>query len=149
MPLYNPAPSCVVLAQSAVAVPLTGSTSKTTLATISVPAGAMKANSALRVTMFFSATNNANVKTGTLDLATWTASLSMAAAASGQVVFILRNRGAVNNQVAHGSINLTTTSAPGTYAIDFSAAQSLVLSGTLAVGTDTITLEGYTVEVLN
>ena len=53
----------IKLAQSAVAVPLTGTTNATVLASLTIAAGAMGINSALRVSAMYSMTNNANNKT--------------------------------------------------------------------------------------
>jgi hypothetical protein len=143
-----------VMAQSAVPASVTGTTAQTTLATIQIPAGAVGINGSLRITTLWSIPNNANTKRVRVTLA-GTAFLdnSLGAAAGMQAMTIIRNRGVINSQVSlssvAGSSFSSTTGVSTTAAIDMSQAQSLIITGTLAVITDTITLEGYTVEILN
>lgn len=142
-----------VLAQSAVAVPHTGTTNETALATIAIPAGAMGANGSLRITSLWSYTNSANNKTIQVKLggtAFFTAINTTTASYNDQT--IIRNR-TIATQVSHlanaGSRIGTSGSAPTTGAINMAVAQNLTLTATLANTGETITLEGYTVEILN
>lgn len=173
MPLYNPTDvlatlsgdprtycaalgTWYVIGASAVAVPLTGSTSETALATISIPAGAMGANGRLRITVLASASlNNANSKTLRARLGgisgTIFGSSSLASVLSWQSQFIIRNRNSASSQVGFPSaanVFSNAGAAPVTASIDTSVAQDLVISGQLGTGTDTLTLEDYMVEIL-
>lgn len=142
-----------VLAQSAVAAALTGSTAETVLATISLPAGAMGANGVLRVTSLWSYTNSANVKTlrGRLGGLAGTQFLSQAATTtvSARLQFQVQNRNAANSQVG-GALNASfgvSGQVAITSAINTAVAQDIVLTGQLASAGETITLEAYLVEL--
>ena len=154
MPLYL-RPQWRLLAASAVAVPLTGSTSETALATISVPANLLGPNGRLRVTYVASNNNNGNSKYIRLRLGGIAGTLFMTSAnttsitMSGQVV--IANRNAANSQVGFGGLfggYGASGTAVVTAAIDTSAAVDLVLSGQLANSGDSLTLEHYSVKVL-
>jgi hypothetical protein len=141
-----------VLAQSAVSVSLTGTTAKTTLATISVPAKAMSASGALRITTIWSTTNNSDTKTAEIDFGGtkfWAPNAPTDASFAAQVMII--NRNATNSQVCNqGSGGYGGSgSAVVTGSVDTTQAQTLTISGTLGTSTDTMTLEAYMVEVLN
>jgi hypothetical protein len=58
-----------VLAQSAIAASVTGTVTKTSLATIVIPAGAMGANGRIEVEAYFTVTSNTNSKTVNMELA--------------------------------------------------------------------------------
>jgi len=155
--LYVPRTSgIVVLGSSGVAVPLTGSTSETQLALVNVAAGAMGLNGALRITTLWSVNNDADAKTGRIRFGgisgTQIMALNMASTATYQLMHIVRNRGAANSQVFQvvtATSNFTSSSgAVGTASVNSAISQDLVISGQLASGTDTITLEAYTVELI-
>ena len=145
-----------VLAQSAVAVPHTGDTNETILATIAVPANAIGRNGRLAISAVWSYTNSGNNKllkirfgasgsglSGTAFLqSTATTSTVMAALTS------LANRNAASSQVggASGSTPFGQSSGtPVTMAIDTTAATEINITGQLALATETITLESYQV----
>lgn len=140
-------------AQLAVAASVTGTVTETVLATIAIPAGLMGVNGMLRITPLWSVTNNANAKTLMVRLGGTSISTAGAASqATYQNLIILRNRGVANSQVSPVTAstgNGFNGSAAATFAIDTSVAQNLTLTGTLGNAADTITLEGYTVEILN
>lgn len=142
-----------VLAQSAVPASVTGTLSETTLATIVIPAGVMGANGSLRVTLQWSCTNTANTKTAGVRLGGQSIrALALTNTASRPDIVMLTNRGATNSQVgvvASASAYSNSSATSPTYAIDMSQAQSLTITGTLTNTGETITLESYTVEVLN
>lgn len=145
-----------IIAASAVAVPHTGNTNETTLATVAIPAGAMGLNGSLRVTTLWSCTNSGNNKTMRARLGGIGGSAFLAAvattSASMRVMSILSNRDAANSQVGFPSGNSagtgTSTGAIFTSAVDTSAEQTLVLTAQLASAGETITLESYQVELL-
>lgn len=145
-----------VLAQSAVAVPVTGTTAETVMATIPIPAGAMGPNGAIRVTTVYSVgANNANNKFadvrfgGTGGTLYWAANLANSLSQRNQLV--IQNRNSQSSQVggvAFGALGTPQATGVTTSAVDTSAAVDLVISGANANAGDTITLESYIVEVL-
>lgn len=143
-----------VLAQSGGPISITGTLVETTLATIAIPASSLTTNGSLRITTLWSYTNSANTKTVRVRLAGTQIGLAAAtatAAVQGQV--IITNRAALNSQVCNGN-NMaapfgTTTSAPVITAIDMAVSQNVTLTATLSNVGETITLESYTVEILN
>lgn len=143
-----------VLAQVATPSSITGTVAETPLATISIPAGVMSANSVLRITTLWSMTNNANAKTLTWRLGgTSIGASSVPSFASNRHQIEVRNRNATNSQVVQGGNSAggwgASTSANLILAIDTSVSQNLTLNATLGNTADTITLEGYTIEILN
>jgi len=145
-----------VIAMSAVAVSAGADTNENTLATITIPAGIMGLNGALRVTTYWSLTNNANSKTlkvyfGGIGGTTYL-SVDRASAASFSTQTFVHNRGAANSQVgnsdAAANVFTATTDALTTSAIDTSAATTVVITGQKASSGDTLTLAGYIVELL-
>ena len=144
-----------VLAQSAVPASVTGTLSETTLATIAIPAGAMGVNGAIRIKSRWTYPNTANVKT----LNARINGVLVEQKVEGSGFQITRtdwsgeNRGAMNSQIwdrnnsVGGAYEQNATFQ--TTAIDMSVAQNLTLTGTLANTGETITLEAYTVELLN
>lgn len=142
-----------VLASSAVAVSHTGSTSETTLATISVPAGAIGANGALRVTMVWSYTNSANTKTARLRLGgtsflVFNATTTSSVRIENQIQNVnseASQKGWVNSGTTFGSSTGTIVTA----SVDTSVAQDIIFRGALANAGETITLESYLVEVFH
>lgn len=128
-----------------------------TLANITVPGGMMGANGALRIWMQDARNGTANSKISKSILGGGINSIQFLSSASASTVsvgdvHVLRNRGVANAQTvftpgwAGGG---GTSSAVGAYyAIDTSTDKALTFTGQLAVATDYIVLEGFTVEVL-
>jgi hypothetical protein len=145
-----------VLAASAVAVSHTGDTSETTLASITVPGGAMGPNGILRVTTLWSFAGSGTKR----------ARIVFGGEAYGHVDFttatvyrdqrLIHNRNAENAQIGFTAASPPAvggwgshTGAPDSSTVDTSMDQNLVLSGTLIDNAgDTITLESYLVELL-
>lgn len=143
-----------VLARSAVAASVTGTTSETTLATIAVPAGAMGVNGGVRISGLFSYTNSANSKALRVKFGGTTYyGPTVTTTASAPFLFEIWNRGAANSQVGPGVTNTVPLGAaavaPTTSAVDTASAFNITFTGQLANSGETITLEAYTVEVLN
>lgn len=134
-----------------------GNTTENILATVSIPAGAMGPNGFIEVVSLWSHTNSANIKTPRVRLGGIAGfafiNPSISTSASSQLYCILRNRNSVASQVAHAPSTTTmfgsTSSAVVTGAIDTSAAQDLVFTAQLALGTETLGLEAYIVRVWN
>lgn len=151
---YQPIGVPIVLARSAVAVPHTGDTDETVLATVTIPAGAMGLNGIIVFNALFSNNNSGNNKisrvrfsgiSGTVySSTTQTTSLS-----NRHVSGRIANRNAANSQVGHSnSTNFVAAVAAATSTADTTAATTLVFTGQLANAADTITLESYSVELV-
>lgn len=145
----------VILAQSGVPSALTGTTAETTLATITIPGGMMGPNGSLRIQFEFSNTNNANLKTYRMYYGGLSGygffGQTVTTSATGLVDRGFRNRNSVSVQISPGTGLFgpgVTGGAMITGAVNSNNDQQLIITGQLAVGTDTFTLEGYTVEVL-
>ena len=138
-----------VLAQTAVAASITGTTAETVLATIVVPGNLMGLNGSLRVSPIWSGTNNANTKTGNVKFGGVShASHALASALSAASQFTIRNRGSLASQITYnGGPGTISTVANTTSAVNTAVDQTLLITGQLTVSTDTLTLEGYTVEL--
>lgn len=142
-----------ILGQSGAASSVTGTLVETTLATVTIPANAMKANGLLRVTTYFSCTNSANAKIARVRLGgNIFSALSVTTSSAIQTLTLIRNKNATNSQESYGESSAgglgITTTAPRTAAVDTTAASSITITATLADAGETITLLGYTVEVL-
>lgn len=147
--------TCYNLAASAVQVAHTGTTSETTLATITVPAGAMGANGWLEINTIWTYTNSANVKTWRVRFggAAGTIWQSVAATTTATVMNFakIHNRNSAASQVgtAVGAVWNATTATPVTDTLNTAIAQDIVISGQLATAAETIAIEAYNVKVCN
>ncbi len=133
-------------------VSLTGSTSVVTLATITIPAGLIGVNGKLKIYPLWSTTNNANVKTLRVLLggSTCTTMPSQSVPNNSGLV-ILRNANSESSQRCSSGLIAGIGASTGSIAvtsIDTTAAVNLTVTGQLAVGTDTMTLEDLFVEVV-
>jgi hypothetical protein len=141
-----------LIAQSAVPVNGTNTANEEAYATVAIPI--LGANDRLIVTMAWTMTSSANSKTARIRWSTisGTAFMVMNAAiniSTLQSQTALANRNATNSQQVT-SVSFMSTSAVHsplvtTGAIDTSAATSLVLTGQKTTGTETLTLESYSV----
>lgn len=143
-----------VIGASAVAVPLTGTTSETVLATIAIPAGAIGPNGQIRIMTLWSMTNNANNKTMSVRLGGIGGTAHQAAVIASQAHqqnnCRIANRNSASSQVSQSATGFgwnANTASPVTGAINTANAQDLVITGTLASSGDTLTLESYIVEL--
>lgn len=143
-----------VLAQSAVASAVTGTASETTLATYTLRGGTIGLNGTLRITPLFSFTNSANNKTFKVKLgSTAFSSITLTTFGGSMIPVHIRNRNSHVSQIGfapfgqtgYGVISSNPTLA-GT--IDTSVDQTITITGQLANTGETITLEGYTIELL-
>ena len=143
----------VIAQTNATQVVNTGGTNEVALATINIPP--LQPNSQIRVNFLFSVNNSGGTKTfrvrfggigGTAYYAV-TATTSI----NTQGFATIRNRGSTNSQV--GAPSALQLGSSGTAlvvsAVDTSAATTLVLTGQLTSGADSINLESYTVEIIN
>lgn len=147
----------VLLGASAVAAAVTGTTAETVLATVTVPAGAMGPSGGLEIRSSWTVTNSANSKTLRTRLGGLAGSqfqtLGLTTVVTAADVRRIRNRGNAASQVGSApanasGINVGSGSAHATAAVDTSVAQDLVLTGTLALATESITLESREVWLL-
>ena len=156
MPLYVPFP-IILLSQATVGVAVTGTTSETVLATITIPAGAMGLNGRIEVWSTWTNNSSGNSKSfaarfgasgaGTGGTQIWgSANTTNLGGCSFQGVC---NRNSLSIQIGVGSlggnsgVGSASPSAPPTMAVNTANASEVVLTGTLANAGDTITLEAY------
>jgi hypothetical protein len=147
-----------ILAKSFVAVSCPADATEDTLATIAVPANALGANGALRITTLWSFSGAGGTRTprvrfngaaGTQYLVATTGSGRTSLVA----VTAIGNRNATNSQVGN-SIDMQDSgsglgAATVTSAADTTGATSVVITGQKASAGDVLTLEGYIVELLS
>ena len=138
-------------------VTVTGTLTETILASVPIPAGAMPANGMARLTWTATMTNNADTKT--INLRYGTAAGVTGAVISNSVqttiatqqsIWILRNRGVTNGQTIYGT-NVpygTTTNGNSSPSLDSTAATFMNITATLTNVADSITLNGWTLEVI-
>ena len=133
-------------------VVLTGTTSATTLATITIPAGLIGANGKLKIYPLWSTTNNANNKILRVNIGglicTTMASQNFP---NNSGLVIIRNINSESVQKCSSGLVAGIGSSFGSIAsitIDTTAATNISLAGQLAVGTDTLTLEDLFIEVV-
>jgi hypothetical protein len=151
---YGAEPKTIVLETSAVARPHPGTiTTEHTFVTVNIPPNLMGLNGILEVDAVFSYSNNANTKTMRYRFGGG-AFFSTTATATSSAAFIKRiqNRGVSDSQLGEAASNQaqggTNANAPYTSAIDTAVTTTVTITGQLAVGTDTMTLERYTVRVI-
>jgi hypothetical protein len=143
-----------LLCSGTTALAVTGTLTETTLATCTVPAGAMGLTGSVRIETTWSYTNSANSKTlrvkfgGTSYLA-----VALTTSATGADVRIIRNRNSASSQIGNigtgtPAYTLNSSAALPTSSVDTTAAVTILLTGQLANTGETITLEGYEVWLL-
>lgn len=143
-----------ILAKSAVAASCPADTNENVLATVTVPANAMGPNGWVRITSLWAANNNANGKSirvrwgGVGGSALISLGLGSNASAYSQIV--VANRNATNSQIANAA-----NGVPGVFgnvnnapAVDTTQSFTIVFTGQKTVAGDTITLDGYLVELM-
>lgn len=134
------------------AVVLTGTTSVTTLATFTIPAGLIGTNGKVKFYPLWSNTNNANNKTLRVVLNSWTTVYTAVSVNSvhNSGLLILRNFNSETTQRMSSGMVAGLGSSTGSVAaptIDTTAAVTVSVTGQLANSADTMTLEGLFVEI--
>jgi len=134
---------------------LTGTTSAVTLATatITIPAGLLGANGKLKIYPLWSTTNNANTKTlrVVLNGATTVYTVTSQNNVHNSGLLILRNFNSETTQRMSSGMVAGLGSTTGSIAlgtIDTTAATTITITGQLAFGGDTLTLEDLFIEVV-
>lgn len=147
----------ILLAQTAVAVSLTGTTAKTLLYSVDVPANLLGPGSSLEIRPYWSYTNSANNKLCIIEIGPdagstvvpWTRTRTTSEGEGPHILLV--NRGALNSQImVHSSTGDAGTAfgaAYATYTIDFSVFNTIFVYGTLANSGETIALEALRVAV--
>ena len=132
-------------------VVLKDTTLATTLATITIPAGLMGANGKLKIYPLWATTNNANIKTLRLNIGGMLCSTMVSQSVpNNSGLLIIRNINSESVQKCSSGLVAGIGSSSGSIAsptVDTSAATNITISGQLAVGTDTLTLEDLFVEL--
>lgn len=155
--LLNPELDSVpcVLNQSGQSVALTGTTSETVLATIPIPAGALRRHGRIRIWATGSVTANTDTKTIKVKIGSTVIGGAIATSAAGVSTFDIEANvvnGATPNS-NFGSViafmGATVQQAGANVGANMLNASTLTITGQLGTGTDTITLNAYTVEVFN
>lgn len=143
--------------KSAVQVSNTGNTLETILATIPIPAN-IGVNSTLKITAFFGANNNSNNKTVRIRYGSSGSGIGGTAVSATNIttqlglnlVVTIANRNSASSQVATtGNSGGFGFAAPITLTVNTTNASEIVLTGQLATGTDTVSVESYIVELLS
>lgn len=139
-----------ILVQSHVALSLTGTTAKTTYATIVLPAGAVGPNGKVEVELMVSHTGG-NPVTVTAELAgNPFFNVANSSALFWAAVGRFFNRASQSSQLTQPA-NLTSygvsTSGLVTFNVDTSLAQSITLTGQLGTAGDVLTIESYTIKI--
>lgn len=147
--------SCIVLASSSVPRSFTGTLVETELAKIVIPGGLMGPDGELRIKQLWTFTNSANNKTMRVYMGGVMYQqqvLTTQTPLQGNTT--IANRGSNNSQAGvstniHGVSAATSSLGFVTGAVNTSIDQIISITGILANIADTLTLQGYTVEVLN
>lgn len=150
--LWNGIQKSVILAKSGAAVSVPADTTEDTLATINIAANAMGANGRLRITTYWTETNNGNVKTTRIKFGgTNHCSLASVSIAQRGMLATITNRNATNSQWGIGTFTGTGGLADQAYvtsAVDTTSGVTLLITGQKASAGDTLTLESYLVELI-
>ena len=146
-------PASPVAAVGVLGAYVTPTASAVTLANITVPGAAIGANGTLRVWELRSGNGNANSKTYKQGLgSTTTFQVVETTSANANYLTAIRNRGVQNAQVqfnySNARVGSETSGGCNISSVDTSIAQAYTFSAQLAVTTDYIVLEGFTIEVL-
>ena len=133
-------------------VVLTVTTLAVNLATITIPAGLLGANGKLKIYPLWATTNNANIKTlrAVFSGSVCTTMTSQSVPNNSGLV-IIRNTNSESAQKCSSGLVAGIGSSFGSIAsitVDTTAATTITITGQLAVGTDTLTLEDLFVEVV-
>lgn len=142
-----------VLAQSAVAVSGAADTNENALATITIPADLLGPSGMLRLRSALTWTNSANNKTlrirfsGAAGTILYTSTVTTG---GGEVVYVGHMANiATNSQVFRGvSEGSTTQNSGGTSTVDTTATTTLLITAQKVTGSETVTLNRFSLEIL-
>lgn len=147
------APATRVIARSHTGASHSGNTTETVLATIPVKGRSMGLHGGLRIVSLWSHTGSANAKTlrTYLNLSVLGSYTTSASARSTRLVTEIWNRGSVASQVGNPALNEGwggDTDTLLTASVNTDADTTIELRGELANAGETITLEGYWIELI-
>jgi hypothetical protein len=135
------------IAKSGVASSITGTLTRTVLASFTIPAGALGPNGQIEIIPLFTGTSSANSKVFDIRFGgstTWTSTQTTLTAVQGYSR--VANRNAANVQIVFvnsSGFGAAATASAVTYAVDTSASVTVEIAGTLANTGETITLESF------
>jgi len=135
-----------VLANSAVAVACALTATDEVLASFSIPAGTLGVNSILQIEPLWTFTNSANNKIIKVKFAGVTVyNVTRTTVAREAPLVVLANRNSLQSQIQPYDSNYFTsgTGSPQTYAIDFSNAATVEITGQRANGGESLKLEYF------
>lgn len=155
MPLYVPSPTAVV-AKSAAAFTVSATTVKTTMATITIPAGMMQANSVIDIVYAFTITGATSWKQVLIDFGGTSYTDIQVSPGVGlyRGICQVANRNSLSSQVGgQGTTGSflgigTTTAAVVTSAVNTANAVTMLITGQCGSASDSIRLEHYHVNLL-
>jgi hypothetical protein len=140
----------MVIAKSAAAVSCAADTNENTLATVTVPGGLVPVDGSISIVTQWTTTNSGNNKTLTIKLgANSHMAVVATTAASARLerdIFNRDNATAVSQGAAASAVGVTSQATVAA-ALDWTAAQTLLITGTKASSGETLTLEYYEVRV--
>jgi hypothetical protein len=140
-----------VLAQSGAAIAHTGTTSETTLVTVTLPAAVMGVNGSVEIEALWSLTGSSNktarMKFGGTSFQTLTATTSASVIQRTRIT----NRNSASSQVGSPAATTTiygaTSTAVTTASVNTASNVSIIITAQLADGGETMTLESYQIVV--
>lgn len=142
-----------VVGQSGIAQSVTGTTSETVLASIPIPLGLLQAHGRIRLWFTTTSTNNANVKTVKAKLNGNVIGAAAAIASTGTQVYHVDVVNGSHLNTNYGQLAMTAGSTAiqtgATLNVDTTQPLTVTITAQLASGTDTITLNAYSMETLN
>ena len=148
----RPSDMVYVLARSAVAASGAADTNENTLATITVPAGALGSSGAVRISCLFSYTNSANNKTLRVKFGGTTYFSQVVTTTGLQSLTVGVSNRTSATQVGWFPLNPNPYNAQAgsavTSSVDTSAAVTILITGQKATAGETLTLECYSVEIM-
>lgn len=142
------------VAQSSVALSVGATTAETTLASITIPGGALGANGRFRVVTFWGMSNNANNKTFRVRYSGAGGSALVSQTFTTQVYYRdereVGNQNSASSQVWHAGFSVfgTGTAAIGTSTVNTGSDSTVAITGQKANSGDTLSLRSYRVELL-
>lgn len=144
---WSPSGGVCLVSQSPTTTSVTGTLTETTLGSFVIPGGLMSANGQLEIKTLWAFTNSANAKTNRIRMNTLSGSQFISSAPttsdSGQYLTIIRNNGLTTQQRGTNSgISSfgSTTAGLAVSTTDTGSDFNIVISGQLALSSETITL---------
>jgi hypothetical protein len=151
-PLSAPGTARTTAAAGAAITAPANDTNENTLVSVTIPGGSLGPNGWIEVLATWSFTGSTNAKNMRVKYGGTTfnnRAVSTAANISLQVLAVIRNRGLTNSQFSMGGTGAdgvgTSNNAPSTGNIDSTADQILLITAQKATGSETLTLEGYSI----